>query len=69
VRLAREHDVVVSVRGGGHSVAGKAVCEGRLMVDMAAIDPSLITQNISYPDSCPNLMGQTNSVHEQPHHR
>jgi FAD/FMN-containing dehydrogenase len=37
VRLAREHDVVVSVRGGGHSVAGKAVCEGRLMVDMAAM--------------------------------
>jgi len=26
VRFAREQDVVVSVRGGGHSVAGKSVC-------------------------------------------
>ena len=27
VRFAREHDVLVSVRGGGHSVAGKSVCD------------------------------------------
>lgn len=37
VRFAREHDVVVSVRGGGHSVAGKSVCEGGLMVDLSAM--------------------------------
>src|SRR5262245_45262082 len=28
VRFAREHDLLVSVRGGGHNVAGNAVCEG-----------------------------------------
>ncbi len=37
VRFAREQDVVVSVRGGGHSVAGKAVCDGGLMIDMSTM--------------------------------
>lgn len=37
VRLAREHDVLVSVRGGGHSVAGKSVCDGGLMIDLSGM--------------------------------
>jgi len=37
VQFAREHDVLVSVRGGGHSVAGKAVCEGGLMIDLSGM--------------------------------
>ncbi len=37
VRFAREHDVVVAVRGGGHSVAGKSVCEAGLMIDLSAM--------------------------------
>jgi FAD/FMN-containing dehydrogenase len=37
VRFVREHDVLMSVRGGGHSVAGKSVCEGGLMVDLSAM--------------------------------
>jgi hypothetical protein len=35
VRFAREHDLLVSVRGGGHSIAGKAVCDGGLMIDLS----------------------------------
>ncbi|HXH84685.1 MAG TPA: FAD-binding oxidoreductase [Candidatus Tectomicrobia bacterium] len=35
VRFARERDVVVSVRGGGHNVAGNAVCDGGLMIDLS----------------------------------
>jgi FAD/FMN-containing dehydrogenase len=37
VRFAREHDVVVSVRGSGHSVAGKSICDGGLMIDLSAM--------------------------------
>lgn len=37
VRFAREYDLLVSVRGGGHNVAGKAVCEGGLMIDLSTM--------------------------------
>jgi hypothetical protein len=37
VRFGREHDVLVSVRGGGHSVAGKSVCDGGLMIDLSGM--------------------------------
>jgi FAD/FMN-containing dehydrogenase len=37
VRFARENDLLVSVRGGGHSIAGKAVCDGGLMIDLSAM--------------------------------
>lgn len=35
VRFARQHQFLVSVRGGGHNIGGLAVCEGGLMIDMS----------------------------------
>lgn len=35
VRFARQKNLVVSVRGGGHNIAGNAVCDGGLMIDLS----------------------------------
>lgn len=37
VNIGREAGVEISVRGGGHNVAGKAVSDGGLMVDLATM--------------------------------
>ncbi len=38
VRLAAAHDLLVAVRGGGHNIAGNAVCDGGLMIDLSAMN-------------------------------
>ncbi|HEX6705731.1 MAG TPA: FAD-binding oxidoreductase [Albitalea sp.] len=35
VRFARQHQFLVSVRGGGHNIAGLAVADGGLMIDLS----------------------------------
>jgi FAD/FMN-containing dehydrogenase len=35
VQFAREHELVVAVRGGGHNIAGNCLCEGGLLIDLS----------------------------------
>ena len=37
VDFAREHGFALAVKGGGHNVAGTAVCDGGLMLDLSAM--------------------------------
>lgn len=37
LRFAREHELPVSVRGGGHNVAGRSVRDGALTLDLSAM--------------------------------
>src|SRR5262245_59823506 len=48
VKLARTHRLLSSVRGGGHNIAGLAVCDGGLMIDTSLmrgvfVDPAART--------------------------
>ena len=48
VRFGREHGLEIAVRGGGHSVAGKALTEGGLVIDLrrmngVTVDPEART--------------------------
>jgi FAD/FMN-containing dehydrogenase len=35
VRFAREHKLLLSIKGGGHNIAGLALADGALMLDMS----------------------------------
>ena len=38
IAFAREHGLLVSVRGGGHNIAGNAVCDDGLMIDLSRMN-------------------------------
>ncbi|HVH03980.1 MAG TPA: FAD-binding oxidoreductase, partial [Amaricoccus sp.] len=51
IRFARAHDVRVTVRGGGHNVAGRALCDDGLVVDLSdmravVVDPATRTVRV-----------------------
>ncbi len=53
VNLAREHNLLLSIKGGGHNISGNAVCDGGIMVDLSfmksvKIDPE---QQIAYVET------------------
>lgn len=52
VEIARHHDIEVSVRGGGHQVAGSAVCDDGLVIDLSSmrdvtVDPAARTATVA----------------------
>ena len=51
VKLARDHKLLVAVRGGGHNIAGNAVCDGGLLIDLSPmksvrVDPAARTARV-----------------------
>ncbi len=51
INFSRENDLLLSVRGGGHSFAGRAVCDNGVMLDLSAmrsvvIDPDSKTARV-----------------------
>jgi FAD/FMN-containing dehydrogenase len=51
VRFARENNLLVAVRGGGHNIAGTAVCDEGLMIDLSPmraihVDPGAHTAHV-----------------------
>jgi FAD/FMN-containing dehydrogenase len=51
VRFAREYDLVLAVKGGGHNIAGNAVCDGGLTLDLSPlrsvrVDPAARTARV-----------------------
>jgi FAD/FMN-containing dehydrogenase len=50
--FAREHALAVAVRGGGHNVAGNAICDGGVVIDLSglkaiAVDPDRRTARVA----------------------
>jgi FAD/FMN-containing dehydrogenase len=48
VRFARDHDLEIAVRGGGHNVAGTSVCDDGIVIDLStmravSVDPAART--------------------------
>jgi FAD/FMN-containing dehydrogenase len=51
VRFARDNKLLLAVRGGGHGIAGNAVCEGGVVIDLSAmksvrVDPKTKTARV-----------------------
>src|SRR5262245_113579 len=51
VDLAKKYGLVVAVRGGGHNIAGSAVCDGGLLIDLSPmrwvrVDPETMRMNV-----------------------
>jgi FAD/FMN-containing dehydrogenase len=37
VAFARDHDIPPAIRGGGHNIAGNAICDGGMVIDLSAM--------------------------------
>src|SRR5215475_603868 len=51
VKFARKHELLVAVRGGGHNVAGNAICDGGIVIDLSGmnsvrVDPTARTARV-----------------------
>jgi FAD/FMN-containing dehydrogenase len=50
VTYARDRGLALAIRSGGHNVAGYAVCDGGMMIDMAAMNHVRVAPGLDYAD-------------------
>src|SRR5512134_458475 len=51
IRFGRDHGILIAVKGAGHNIAGSAVCDGGLMLDLSPmksvhVDPANLTARV-----------------------
>jgi FAD/FMN-containing dehydrogenase len=57
VEFARERDLLVSMKGGGHGVAGKAVCDGGLTIDASRLKSIRVDPGAQIVRAEPGVLG------------
>jgi len=67
VRFARENALLVSVRGGGHNIAGNAVCEGGLMIDLSRMKAIHVYPSTKTATAEPGVLWQEFDAATQQH--
>jgi FAD/FMN-containing dehydrogenase len=56
IRYARAHDLALSVRSGGHGVAGNAVCDGGIVLDLSGMRAVSVDPAQRWADAEPGLL-------------
>ena len=56
VGFARERELVVAVRGGGHNVAGTAVCDGGIVIDLSPMKGMWVDPRARVATAQPGLL-------------
>ena len=66
VGFARERELVVAVRGGGHNVAGTAVCDGGIVIDLSAMKGMWVDPRARVARAQPGLLWREFDHETQP---
>jgi FAD/FMN-containing dehydrogenase len=56
VNFARAHNLLSSVRGGGHSISGQSACDGGLMIDLALMTDIQLDQTQHIAQAQPGVL-------------
>ena len=66
VRFARENKLLVSVRGGGHSASGNAVCDGGTMIDLSPMKSIRVNPSHKTARAEPGVLLGDSTVRRKP---
>ena len=66
VDFARAHGLLTSVKGGGHNIAGSAVCDGGLLIDLSGMRSVRIDPGHTWRMSSPERPSGTSMPRRRP---